>query len=313
MICDGGTALPVAASGLGLATVAICTHNRTQDVSRCLGALVKQARLAGFPVVVADSASDPAPAAELRRLADVHGARYLRIESSGLSVARNAARRVAGSEWIVFLDDDAIPDPDWARWLVTVLSAASPEVAIVGGKIRPGWPDGVTPEHVTDRWKALLSCVDREGTGLVRDGYNVCGANLAVRCAALEQAGGFPPALGRVGSHLISGEESFLIERFADLGFQAMYDEAFAVEHSIRRDRLQLGWVMGRAYWEGVTRIRVLRALHRPFPRDLGVAKLALSLFVLTALRWLSSSPDYPIRYHMARGSLVDRVRSLLL
>lgn len=293
-------------------TVAICTYDRARDVSRCLEALAPQARQALFRTIVVDSGSGPATAVELRRLAALHGVEYYRVETPGVSLARNIAHRQSTSDWIVYLDDDAIPDPDWAESLLLTLSAAPAEVAVIGGKIRPKWPDNADTGHITDRWKLLLSCVEQDGSGLVSEGYNVCCANLAVRRTSLDQAGGFPLKIGSVGTKMIFGEESYLIDRLFDLGAISVYSDAFAVQHCISPERLELQWISGRAYREGMSRVRIMAALGRPIPFNLGMAKLLASLPVLGALRILSSNPDYAIRYHMARGSLLYQVGELM-
>ena len=290
------------------ATIAICTHNRASDVAACCDALVGQAREAGLPMIIVDSASHPADAAALRRLAALHDARLVRIDTPGLSIARNAACQEAASEWIAYLDDDSIPSPDWARSLLSVLSAASPRTAMVGGRITPLWPSNSDVRHITGRWKLLLSCVEATGRGSVSEGYNICGANFAVRRSALEQAGLFPTGLGRQGARLMSGEEAYLIEKLLGIGFLSVYDEKFVVGHSISAERLELRWVARRAYWEGVSRIRILKELGKPIPPSMNMVKIAATLPILGVLRLVSSNPDYTIRYNMALGSLIFQI-----
>jgi glycosyltransferase involved in cell wall biosynthesis len=288
-------------------TVAICSNNRSQDIRFCLEALYPQATQAGLPVVVVDSGSRPAEAAELRRLATLYGADYLRLDTPGLSYARNAAHDHASADWIVYLDDDSIPDPDWAKSLLSTLSALPADVAIVGGKILPKFPEGLQP-RITDRWKLLLSCVDRKGRGFVADGFNVCGANFAVRRDAIERASRFPLTLGRTGKSLIGGEESYLIERLSALGLQSIYDDAFVVQHRIQPERLERRWAGRRAFWEGVSRIRIMNELGEPTPRSMRTTKLLASLPLLFVLHLVSGNPDWTIRFGMALGALSEKL-----
>ena len=287
------------------ATVAVCTHNRVHDAILCLQALVPQAEEVGLSVLVLDSGTDCANAAELRQMAAAHGIDHLRLDTAGLSLARNAAHQHASSDWIVYLDDDAIPEPGWAKSLLLALSEAPADVAIVGGKVTPMWPIGSDHTRVTSLWKLLLSCVDAQGVGLVSEGYNICGANFAVRRSALELAGGFPTTLGRTGKCLIGGEESYLIDRMSSLGLLSIYNDAFAVKHRIQPERLEIEWVARRAFWEGVTRARILEELGEPMPADMTRGKLLVSLPALFALHLLSGNPNYTIRYNMALGSLL--------
>jgi len=290
-------------------SVAICTHNRWRDVERCLEALAPQAREEGLPVFVVDSGSDAADAEHLRRTALAFGTRYLRVNAKGVSRARNVAAGVAEGDWIVYLDDDAVPDPTWAANLKAVLSAQPPSVAIVGGKIRPRLPPGAGGVRLTARWKILLSCTDAEGQGEVPKAFNICGANLAVRRSDLLAVGGFPEHLGRVGGRLISGEESYLIERVQEERKQTRYDSRFAVDHVIPEERLTVAWVARRAFWEGISRVRIYAELGRTTPPDLGRAKLTISLPILSLCSLFSV--DYKIRRNLAAGALLARCASV--
>jgi glycosyltransferase involved in cell wall biosynthesis len=290
-----------------LVTIAICSNNRPQDVGSCLKALYPQARKAGLPVMIVDSGSGTAEADELVRLAAQYGTDYLRLDMPGLSRARNVAHDHARSEWIVYLDDDAIPEPDWAEALVATLSGLPANVAIVGGKILPRFIDGLQP-RITDRWKLLLSCVDREGRGLVADGFNICGANFAVRRAAIEMASRFPLTLGHTEKSLVGGEESYLIECLSAFGLDAIYDDTFVVQHCIQPERLERRWAGRRAYWEGVSRIRIMNELGMPSTFSTSTIKLAASLPVLLMLHMVSEDPDWTIRYNMALGALSERL-----
>ncbi len=298
-------------SGRPSATVAVCTHNRVHDATLCIRALVPQAEQAGLSVVLIDSGSDCANAAELRQLAAAHGIDHLRLDTAGLSLARNAAHQHASSDWIVYLDDDAVPESGWAKSLLLALSNAPAEVAIVGGKVTPTWPVGSDHTRITSRWKLLLSCVDPPGVGLVSEGYDICGANFAVRRSALERAGRFPTKLGRDGKCLIGGEESYLIDRMSSLGLLSIYNDVFAVQHRIPPERLAIKWVARRAFWEGVTRARIVKELGEPIPAHLRRGKLLVSLPVLFLLHLFSGDPDYTIRYNMALGSLLAQSRLL--
>lgn len=284
--------------------IAICTHNRPRDVRACLSSLLPQIGHGAIPVVVVDSASDASAAARLSAMADEFGVSYLRLDDPGLSRARNAAARFVQAEWIAFLDDDATVREGWLKGVLQALADAEPSVGIIGGTIHPAWTDGMDHAPVTTRWKLLLSCVEGQSSGPVGQGRNICGANFVIRKQAWDEAQGFPEQLGRVGTRLISGEESWLIERLVELGWQVLYDDRFAVDHHIPAQRLTLEWARQRAYWEGVSRVRIVRLLGRGRPFSLNPVKLAVSLPVLYLLAAVRGRPDDWIRAAMARGSL---------
>ena len=53
----------------------------------------------------------------------------LRGPATGPAAARNAGWQASGAEWVVFLDDDVVPDEDWPARLVEDLAGLGAEVA----------------------------------------------------------------------------------------------------------------------------------------------------------------------------------------
>ncbi|MEO8804598.1 MAG: glycosyltransferase [Burkholderiaceae bacterium] len=298
------------ASGSAVSVV-ICTHNRAADAQRCVAAAAPQVAAQGWELLVVDSASSSEHAQALAALPAAHPGLVLsRLEQPGLSAARNRGAELAQGDWVAYLDDDAIVQPGWAERLDAALRALPPAVAMVGGRIEALWPDGASGAEVTPRWLLMLSCVDAPVGGRVADGHNICGANFAIRRGALAAIGGFPTALGRVGGRLISGEESFVIRRLQQSGLDSVYDPSFGVLHCIEPQRLTRRWIAQRAYWEGVTRVVMHRALREPFPATIAPLKLLATLPLLWGLRWLRpANPDHLIRMNLACGSLHARLK----
>ncbi|MEM9170000.1 MAG: glycosyltransferase family 2 protein [Pseudomonadota bacterium] len=291
-------------------SVAICTFNRSDDVDRCLNATTEQVRNAGFPVLVIDSGSDAAHRAKLEHSCRRHGARYVRCDAPGLSVARNTALRAVATPWISFLDDDAVPHPDWARNLSAAVKQTDDDVAGIGGKISPKFPDACPHDHITPSWLLLLSCVEAAGQGDIDySNYRVCGANLTLRVKYVLEVGGFPQKLGRHGGSLMSGEEAFIIERLIETGRRVLYNDTFSVDHYIPAARTMIDWAARRAFWEGASRVEIHRQLSRPIPATMNIAKLAASYPILRALSLVRGGVDERLRASRALGSLYWQVK----
>jgi glycosyltransferase involved in cell wall biosynthesis len=96
-------------------TVVVCTYNRAELVERTLQAVLDQAGPTLELVVVDDGSTDATP----KVLAEIRDDR-LRVlcqDNTGMSTARNAGLAVARGAWVVFLDDDDVPDAGWLRAL----------------------------------------------------------------------------------------------------------------------------------------------------------------------------------------------------
>src|SRR3954470_10640022 len=97
-------------------TVCICTHSRPQNVRDCLDGLGRQtAPRLSYSLLLVDGGSDPHAAAALRALAAEHDARMIRLNHSGISTARNADAWAARMHYIAYIDDNAVPAPDWVH------------------------------------------------------------------------------------------------------------------------------------------------------------------------------------------------------
>ncbi|MCV2491100.1 HAD-IIIA family hydrolase [Geodermatophilus sp. YIM 151500] len=104
--------------------------------------------------------------------------RVLRTGGGGPARARNLGWRAARTEWIAFLDDDVVPDPDWYDRLAADLADLPADVAGTQGRVHVPLPAGRRP---TD-W-------ERGTAGLATSSWIT--ADLAYRRSALAAVGGF--------------------------------------------------------------------------------------------------------------------------
>lgn len=275
--------------GPPLLSVVLCSHARPDYLAVCLAALAAQ-QDGRAEILVVDSASPPAAAERIGGLAAQHGARLLRTDRAGLSLARNLGLADAAAPWVAYLDDDAVPAPDWQARLLARIAALPADVGVVGGRIMPRW-EAPLPAWWPRGLRGVLTIVEWEGSGEVGRGtppdVAVYGANMAFAAAPLRAVGGFPEALGRVGERLLSGEEEEVVARLQQRGLRAFYDGAVSVGHSIQQDRLRPGWLLSRLLWQGAT-----DALRHPSLRRTAAAagKLAVQAPLLL---WPETSPAF--------------------
>lgn len=166
----------------------------------------------------------PAPAGELR-LPPGLAAKVITGRAAGPAAARNLGWRAASHDWVAFLDDDVLPDPDWFVRLAGDLTGAAARIGGVQGDLRVPLPAGRRP---TD-WERV--------TAGLADGAWIT-ADMAYRRAALAATGGFDERLPRAFR-----EDAELAHRVRGAGWELVRG-ARTVTHPVRpEDR----WVSVRA------------------------------------------------------------------
>ncbi len=239
-------------------SVVIPTRDRAGMLDRCLAAL--RADLDdGDEVIVVDSASrDEAGVADV---ATRCGARLIRCDRPGASLARNAGWRAARHATVAFVDDDVRVLPGWSAGLLGALDDR--EVVFVTGRI-------VVPDdqQAAERPVAVTSRTEPEllHPGVVGD--LGASANLAVRRFALVAVDGFDETLGP-GTWAASAEDLDLFDRLFREGFLGRFEPAAVAEHDQWRTKPQLvrlDWRYGKGM--GVRLARLAR-WDRPRARKL--------------------------------------------
>jgi glucosyl-dolichyl phosphate glucuronosyltransferase len=284
-------------------TVCICTRDRPAYLQDCLRGLQCQTMGDRFDILVVDSASRSSNAAHLAHLiADIPRARLQRVEQPGISLARNIGAQAARRGYIAYIDDDAIPAPDWIERIAAAIAERDPP-ALIGGRIMPRW-EAPLPSWWPRQLRGTLSIIEYEGQGEYRSpalppGLEPYGANIVVHVPTLLALGGFGRHSGRDGRGLLSDEEVQVAWRLQDAGHSARYDSRIVVEHQIQASRLTPAWLLSRLYWQGVSTVRTRRQLGRArsvwreLPRRFAVAVacaptglLPRSSYRLLAFRW---------------------------
>jgi len=158
-------------------SVVIFARDRADGVDRTLAAL-DQLRYDRFEVIVVHG-----PAREA--VAPRAGVRAFVVDPANVAAARNIGLAQARGDVVAFLDDDAIPEPDWLERLLQPY--ARPEIAAVGGAVH-GAVDASTV--VCDRFGAARASDPASDDAFL----SLAAANFSVRREALLAVGGFDEA-----------------------------------------------------------------------------------------------------------------------
>ncbi|MCV7155357.1 glycosyltransferase family 2 protein [Mycolicibacterium pyrenivorans] len=238
------------APAISISVVICCyTWERRQRLGAAVDAALAQTRGRDELIVVVDGNEQL-----FRVLAAAYGSRVTFLQNAfrrGLSGARNTGLLAASGEVLVFLDDDAVLRPAALDAVRTAF--ADPLVAALGGAVHPAWHDGSEPGWFPAEFGWVVGCDYR---GLPPDGAairNPIGAAMAVRRAELTAIGGFSDRLGRVGALPTGCEETMMGIELSRRDPQAriVRQTAFAVSHSVPRDRTTVAYFVRRCFHEG--------------------------------------------------------------
>lgn len=234
----------------------VCVYNREDTLPQCLEALAQQTISTDlFEVVVVDNNStDGSPKIAAQYAAKYPHMRVVRETKQGLASARNCGMREAKSPIAAFTDDDAIPAKDWAERLLQRFDDLGETAAVVGGELDPVWsspkPDWLEGDKLLHSLSVCLGW-STHARYLIGSEW-LCEANSAYRIAPVQERGGFPENLGRIGTNLLSGENAINAVLVRD-GYRFFFDPEIRVQHQINKARLSKDWFRRRFFWQGVT------------------------------------------------------------
>ncbi len=239
-------------------TLAVPTHNRAATLGETLTSLAALCLPAGVEaecVVVDNNSADRTPAVVEECAARAPFAMRRVFEPrAGSSFARNRAVDEARGEFILFVDDDAVADPQWAREMLAAMEQRRLDAAC--GMVLPRW------ESAPPRWlgpslyvrfavhdeRALAAAPPAQAEVL----RNYFSANAGFRRSCFERFGRFREDLGVVGGNPISGEDTELFARIIARGGAMGFVPAARVFHLVPAARMNRRYLVRKAFAFGV-------------------------------------------------------------
>ena len=223
--------------------ICICTFNRADYLQQCVELLTPQ--LEGNVILtIVDNHSTDNSAEYIQSIVEVDKRiRGLTESTKGLSRARNKGWKESNHEWILYLDDDCVPEHDFVK---NALKSTSdhPELAAIGGPIypvfsspRPAW----LPEHFGE-FKMKFDQFTIIDKGYIRGGC------FLIQKKVLEKLDGFKTNLGIQGHTLGYGEEIELQDRMKSKGLLIGYNPKLKVGHHVRIEKINPRWILFSEY-----------------------------------------------------------------
>lgn len=272
-------------------SVVIPTFNRRQMLRRCLDGLSRQSYPADrFEVIVVDDGSTDGTAEMANRCAGRLSLKVVPQPNRGAASARNRGIDCAAGEYILFVDDDIVLEPDC---LARHVSAQQERGGIVGiGRLTlrlAHGGDGFS-RWFGRWWNAHYQRLEQSGTATWIDCFS---GNLSAPRVELLQIGGFTTELHR-------GEDVELGYRLSRRGLSIVYlPQARGRQEYVKRSRD----ILADAYREGVSSVKLYR-LHPPMLPRLPLAAFAETTWRAVLLRRLLLSINAPSWLPVLVGNL---------
>jgi N-acetylglucosaminyl-diphospho-decaprenol L-rhamnosyltransferase len=211
------------------ASVIILNYNGRRWLPACFDALHAQRGAPPFEIVFADNGSTDGSTVFVRerwpaaRIVETGG-------NLGFAAGNNAGAHASSGEWLVFLNNDTAPEPDWLACLMAEAEAAA-AFALVTSRI-VFMDDPAIVDSAGDGYFRAGGAF-KHGYGARADAYETsrevfgaCGAAFMIRREAFERLGGFD------GRFFMNFEDVDLSYRARLLGMRVWYAASAVVRHA---------------------------------------------------------------------------------
>jgi GT2 family glycosyltransferase len=199
---------------------------------------------------------------------------------------RNIGAHRATGTYLLFIDDDCEPAPDWIEQNVRELQKA--DVGAVGGQI------------ASKSKRFFAQCVDFSSFAFCQINrkmeIQICSASMGVKRKAFVEAQGFD-------EHLRTCEDIDFCYRLTNLGYKTIYQPAIKVRHNHRRNTfvtlMRYNYFFGRVsglhvklrYPGKTRRNQIIAKFHNPFLYALMILPISLGI---TAIIVRTNIQEYP-------------------
>ena len=281
-------------------SVILCTYNRERYLYNVLHSLAA-GTCRDYEIVLVNNNSTDGTEAECRRFQADHpdvAFRYCIESQQGLSYARNRGIQESQGEVLVYVDDDALVNPEYLQTYADFFRQ-HPEAMAAGGPILPQydgceeplWMSHYTRQLVTG--KLDLGSRERE----FPNGAFPGGGNAAYRKEVFDQVGLFNVELGRKGNSLIGAEEKDLFAKMTSRGIRFYYLPTAILYHLIPPKKLTDDYFNRLTYSIGVS--------ERYRTRQIGTGKYLGRLWK-EAVKWggtLALWTGFALKGQLAKGN----------
>lgn len=284
-----------------LITVALCTHNHAERIQRTLNDFntLKSPDQPWELLVVDNSSTDDTPELLANKAWHPPGVpvRIVQEEKLGLSNARNRAIQEARGRYLLFVDDDETPDPEWLVAYEKAMLNFAPDA--LGGRIEVLFEHGVRPSWLQNDLLGFLGLLDHgEEQWLTDPATPFYGGNFAVRKEIFSGVGLFDSDLGRKGRVNAGGEDTEFYRRLIAQGYRVRWVPGAIINHRIIVEKLRRSYFLELHYRQGLAEGMRKRGTDKRLPPLYLFGQLVRSVKSALQKRWVTGK-DYSLRLEM--------------
>jgi glycosyltransferase involved in cell wall biosynthesis len=231
-------------------SIIISTYNRVDKLVAVLQRLCDQRNIENFrfEVIVVDNNSTDNTMQAVQDYSEKSKVFYYNEPQQGLGYVRNAGFSLSNGKYIAYLDDDALPNPNWVQAIAELIDEYHPDC--ICGPIFPYYTSE-SPAWFKDEYE-IRSHGDR--IKWLDVGKEGSGSNMIWKREVLEDLGRVNVKLGMSGEYIGGGEDTDLFFRYWQLPKRKgiLYSPNLEVKHWVPPYKFNPKYWLKRQYAAGV-------------------------------------------------------------
>ena len=228
-------------------TVVICTYNRADLLSETLPSVFNQnVPESKYDVLVVNNNSNDSTEELLTNFKKSYSnLSVIKEPQQGLSYARNTGYMNSTTEWIIYLDDDAMVPSDFIE--IALQTIKSKKYDCFGGVYHPWYKYG-KPVWFRDIYASTAEFYKQNNGHKLQ---YASGGIMAIKRSILVDLNGFPTHLGMKGNAMAYGEETFLQNQMKRNGYSIGIIPKWNINHIVNKYKLKPIWFIKNGYVSG--------------------------------------------------------------
>ncbi|MFN7116094.1 MAG: glycosyltransferase family 2 protein [Saprospiraceae bacterium] len=281
-------------------SILICTYNRADILAECLQSLtVQTADPQVFEVIVINNNStDQTQIVAESFIGKVPNLRVIVEMQQGLSYARNRAYQEAQSEWVLYLDDDALAAENLVERALWTIHHHP--YKYFGGVALP-WYKYPKPHWYKDKYVATNELPYKAVTPIHGNQFAI-GCIMVIHKPTLTKYGGFDVKLGMIGNTIAYNEETELQHRMRADGIQIAHDPELFIQHLVAPYKMKVDWFFQSAFALGRDNVDAKKVSLN----SLNLLLISLVAFVMMLVHLIIYTPKLLSKNYYIENWLID-------